>query len=143
MTKGFQISGNNINPYHLSIGAIVENNNKYALVKKADGIYTLPRETMYSKEGLEDALYRGLQEELGIKVTIIKYLGSLITHFPRLDGTDIEKATIYFLTQKTGETKDNKAEDELLDTIEWHSMKDCIKSLKKQNNSEFKLFERI
>lgn len=143
MTVGFQVRGDSNNPYHLSIGTVVTDEEKIALVKKPSGIYTLPRETVYSDESIEDALNRGIEEELGVLVNIIKFLGTQITYFDRPDGTSVEKTTIYFLANKTGETSKNQAEDELDDAIEWFESNEAIKILKEQSNMEFKLIERV
>lgn len=143
MTKGFQTRGDKNNPFHLSIGTVCTHENKVALIKKADSTYTLPRETMYSEESLEEALLRGIEEELGIKAKVVRYIGCLITHFNRPDGSDIEKTTIYFLSERTGDSTKSQAEDETADTIEWFEKDTCIKLLEEQNNKEFELVSRI
>lgn len=63
---------------------------------KKDGIYTLPRETVYLRESLEDSLVRGVEEEVGIVVKPKRFLGSQISFFKRSDGSNIEKTTLYF-----------------------------------------------
>lgn len=143
MTKGFQLRGDNTNPFHLSIGTVCIHDSKVALIKKADGTYTLPRETMCSEESLEESLLRGIEEELGIKAKVVRYIGYLITHFNRPDGTDIEKTTIYFLSEKTGDSTKSQADDETFDIIEWFEKDTCIKLLKEQNNEEFRLVSRV
>lgn len=97
---GFQTRGDLSNPFHLSVGIVIKDNGKVALVRKNNGYFTIPRETIYSRESIEDALKRGAAEELGIEIYVDKFLGSLITHFKRPDGTDIEKTTIYFLAKR-------------------------------------------
>ncbi len=143
MIGGFEIRGDSINPYHLSVGTVVFDNNKIALVKKFNGIYTLPRETMYSGESLEESLARGVKEELGITVEIEKFLGSQITCFDRPDGTNVEKTTIYFLASKTGDSEKEQADDETADEIEWFEPKNAKKLLEEQGNDESRLIERV
>ncbi len=142
MLKNFQIKGDFNNPYHLSIGSVVLNKTNVTLLKKSDGSYTLPRETMYSQESLEESLIRGVQEEIGIVVKIEKFLGSLITHFKRLDGSDIEKTTIYFLVNKIDESSKNRENGEAEDEIVQMKIAEAMSLLRKQNNEEYKILSR-
>ncbi len=143
MTKDFQIRGDSANPFHLSVGTVCTHENKIALVRKANGTYTLPRETMYSEESLKETLLRGVEEELGIKAKVIRYIGCLITHFNRPGGTDIEKTTVYFLSEKTADGNKLQEEDEKSDIIEWLEKDTCITLLKEQSNEEFRIVSRI
>lgn len=105
-------------PFHLSVGAVILNNKGEALCHhfaslKAEGylfkdLYLLMRETVEQGETLEQALYRGLREEMGAKVKIKAYLGSIVSEFPR--G---EKTTLYFLCElENMDLSKRKADDE-------------------------------
>lgn len=143
MTKIFQIRGDSINPYHLSVGGVLLSKGNVFLIKKPDGIYTLPRETTYSNETLLDTLIRGFMEELGLKVTVKNFLGSLKMHFNRPDGTNIEKTTLYFLVEYKKDTIKNQADDELDDEVIDIKLEDAIETLKKQGNDEYLILQRI
>lgn len=139
----FEISGTKEMPYHLSIGAVIEDEGKYALIKKPDGDYTLPRETIYSNESIEDTLLRGMSEELGIIMNVKNFLGSLNIKFNLSDGTEINKTTIYFFCIKVGNYQRKPENDESDDSIFWLTTEEVKKYLSECNNPELKIFERI
>lgn len=143
MSTNFQIRGDSNNPYHLSIGAVILEANKVTLLKKKDGSFTLPRETMYSQESIEDSLGRGVQEEIGITPKIEKYLGSQITFFTRPDNTNVEKTTIYFLVTKLADVVKKQELDELEDEVVTIDIQKAIELLKDQNNEEYKILLRV
>lgn len=142
---GFQIRGDLNNPFHLSVGVITKDKaNRVVLIKKKNGYFTIPRETMYSLETIEDALKRCTAEELGIEVSFInKFLGALITHFKRPNGTDIEKTTIYFFVQKGSDKKRNPEPDEMDDEVVWVDLRKAIHKLRDCKNPESKILERV
>ena len=136
----FQVRGIKENPYHLSIGAVVFDGNKYALLKKSNGYYTLPKETTYSNESIEDTFMRGMEEELGIKMEAIKFIGSLSTKFNRPDNILINKTTIYFLCKKIGDSQLNPKVDEINDEILWLKSDNIEKYLDECSNPEVSIF---
>ncbi len=141
---GFQIRGDLNNPFHLSVGVVTQDKaNRVALIKKKNDYFTIPRETIYSLENIEDALKRCAIEELGIEVYIDEFLGSLITHFKRLDGADIEKTTIYFFARKGSDKKRNPEIDEIDDKAVWVNLRKAIHKLRDCKNPEDKILERI
>jgi ADP-ribose pyrophosphatase YjhB (NUDIX family) len=95
-------------PHHLSVGVVlVDREGQIAChyFKKLqvteeemgyDDFYILMRETVESGEGLEEAVLRGIKEEFGATGEIEKFVGTLLTKFPRGDVW-IEKTTVYFL----------------------------------------------
>lgn len=143
MTYSFLVVGNSNNPYHLSVGGTLLSDGKIWLIKKPDETLTLPRETVYSNESFTATLMRGFVEELGKEVSVSKFLGSLITHFNRPDGTDVEKTTLYFLVEYIGDTMKNQADDEVDDEIIEMGLKQAIETLKKQSNEEYLILQRI
>lgn len=141
----FQLRGDVKNPYHCSVGAVVLNKQgQVLLIKKSDGILTLLRETLYSNESLTDCIKRGLKEEAGIEVIVSKFIGSLINYFDRVNGTRIEKTTLYFVArlQKDNFTKDPE-NDEILDQVLWISIDQAIDLLSKQDNEESMILSRL
>jgi NADH pyrophosphatase NudC (nudix superfamily) len=129
-----QIIGNKTNPYHLSVGMIVQKENKIVVLKKPDGSYKIPSETMYIDESIEQCINRGMQEELGMAGEIKRYVGSLVNSFYREDGTEVEKTTIYFLATYIREVKRKPEFDEFDDEILFFNLDEVIKILEEQGN---------
>lgn len=143
LNTGFEIRGDKNNPYHLSLGGVILHQARVVLVKKKSGIVTLPRETILSQESIEECLVRGISEEVGFEVKVERFLGSLITHFNRLDNTTIEKTTLYFLLTKVSEDKRNPSIDEIEDEIMYENIGSAIDVLKSQKNDEYKILQRL
>ena len=105
--------GSKENPYHLSVGAVVFNEEnkicchyfKRATLRKVfenfTDFYILMRETMEMGESIEQALHRGLMEEFGIIGDIITYLGSIKGSYP-LGEVSIEKTTNTGIQKNSG-----------------------------------------
>jgi hypothetical protein len=144
---GFQLKGDSNNPFHLSVGVIVrDRTNHVALIKKKNGFFTIPRETIYSLERIEDGLKRCAIEELGIRVYIdnfFRFLGTLITHFKRPDGTDIEKTTVYFFVKKGEDEKRSPETDEMDDEVVWLDLGSAVRKLRGCKNPEYRILERV
>ncbi len=152
--------GTKENPYHLSVGAVILNNeNKicchYFKELNLHGhyftnLYILMRETLEMGESIEDALHRGLREEFGITGEILTYLGSIKGNLPK-ENMIFEKTTLYFLVKmKTFEPQLRSKEDEENGSrIEWHDVDFLIPKMKEQagrlNNTmdESSILERI
>lgn len=93
-------------PHHLSVGAVVINKDGNVLCHHfpsitvsgftAENIYILVRETLEMGERLEEAVHRGLREEMGVEASIKTYIGSIKSRFPR-KGEAMQKTTLYFL----------------------------------------------
>jgi hypothetical protein len=65
------------NPYHLSVGAILtDNQGRFILMRLPDGRLSMMTETVEDGESLEDALHRGLQEELQAQGAIVSFAGA-------------------------------------------------------------------
>jgi len=110
---------------------------------KKDGIYTLPRETVYLRESLEDSLVRGVEEEVGIVVKPKRFLGSQISFFKRSDGSNIEKTTLYFLVEKVGKGFKKQEFDEKQDREVVMNIEEAIEVLKNQHNDEYRILQKI
>lgn len=97
-------------PYHLSVGAVVYNEDKKIAChyfdkflardenKIHEDFYILMRETVEANESLEQAVLRGVREEFGSTGEIRRFIGSLVTKFPR-GSVWVEKTTVYFLVE--------------------------------------------
>lgn len=149
------------NPYHLSVGVVVTNNEgKVAChhMQNNDGslhLYILARETLKTRETLETAARRAMVEELMIDGEIKKFLGTITGAFPR-EETEIEKTTIYFLCKFKQENKSQTRGIErhfkwiTKDTIEWHKPLFLIEKMEEQENkfkrtdlNESKILKRL
>lgn len=121
-------------PFHISVGVVLTN--KEGLIcchfyKKADlpiesegksDLYLLVRETIQPNETLEDAIARGLQEELGAKGYLRAYIGSIKSIFPlRVSKVPVEKTTLYFHVEMTDFKPESRDKDEVesKSVIQW------------------------
>lgn len=127
------------NPYHLSIGAVVVNDDKKILChhytqfgEEEYDTYLLMKETMHPHESIEQTLHRGLLEEFGAKGEITAFLGSLVTSLPR-EGVMIQKTTLYFLVKFLGKDESWRSEeDKAVSIVEWHTPEFLIEKMKEQ-----------
>jgi ADP-ribose pyrophosphatase YjhB (NUDIX family) len=130
------------NPYHLSVGAVVLNDEgkvacHHFVEFELDGerltdFYILMRETMEPDESIEEALDRGLLEEFGIKAELTRYLGSIVSSFGA--RSKVQKTTIYF-EMKFLEQKDDwrRADDPEKDAEKvWKEPSFLIESMTEQ-----------
>lgn len=117
--------GKTDHPQHVSVGALVvneegkicchkfskeylrENSQLFKDIKT--NMYLLMRETLKNGEILEDAVIRGCEEEFGMDVEILDYLGSIQGYFSVRD-VEIQKTTIYFICRMNSQD-DSKRED--------------------------------
>lgn len=144
LNEVFQIAGDKNNPYHLSVGIVLEKDSKVVLIKKKSGDVTLPRETIHSNESILEGLKRGAYEELGMRISLEKFIGSLLTYFFRADDTKIEKTTLYFKCSIVDEgLVKNQMEDEIEDEIIFETLEVASQLLKSSNNPEWQIIERI
>jgi ADP-ribose pyrophosphatase YjhB (NUDIX family) len=132
-------------PYHISVGAVVINdNNEICCHYFGDGsrrnkfskysdFYLLMRESMEMGESIEQTLHRGLKEEFNCKGEIITYIGSLQNKY-FVGDTQIEKTTLYFmvkyLRQNEGMRDENDPEGE--SEIQWQTPDFLIEKMKEQ-----------
>lgn len=134
-------------PYHLSVGAVVLNDNDEVAVhyfssvsrggRTYTDIYILVRETLELNESLEEALGRGLAEEMGITATLISYLGPIVAQTPT-DSDDskvFEKTTLYFQLRLDSQDVSSRLKDdpEADSQIQWHKIPFLIDKMKSQS----------
>ncbi len=132
-------------PYHLSVGAVLVDKEgqiachyfkKFQVTgedQKYDDFYILMRETVESGEGLEEAVLRGIKEEFGATGEIEKFVGTLLTKFPRGDVW-IEKTTAYFLIRLKDFDINNRIFDdcEKESIIQWQPIDFLISKMETQ-----------
>ena len=150
-------------PFHLSVGAVLVNNkneicchyfkkfkSKTDLIE-LENFYILMRETLESKETLEQAVLRGISEEFGATGDILDYVGSIKSQFNRLN-TPVEKTTLYFLVKLNNFDLSLRMKDdeEKLSEIQWHpidflisKMKDQSQRYKRTDIDESNILERV
>jgi len=135
---GFEIRGTKENPYHLSVAAVLLNEQgKVAVIRTPRGYHCLPRETIYVGESLIEGVQRGLREELGVSCTVDRFLGSIVNHFNLPDGTDIVKTTLYFEAHVTDLQGDRSPEiEEADDEVVWLDTEPAIEKIKESRHRE-------
>lgn len=84
------------NPYHLSVGAILtDDQGRFIVIKLADGRRSMMTETVEDGESLEAALHRGLSEEMQAQGIIKSFAGA--TQCAVHDERGIwQKTTVWF-----------------------------------------------
>ena len=107
--------------------------NGYWIDEGLADFYLLMRKTLEPNETLEQALYRGLQEEFGASSDINDYLGSIQSHFVH-EGVTVEKTTIYFLCKLRNQdlSKRRKSDVEGQTEIEWQTPDFLISKMQQQ-----------
>lgn len=159
--------GNSQHPQHISIGALVLNEEGKVCCHHFDStksnfkgywkdqgledFYILMRETVEPNETLEQALHRGLMEEFGIEAELVDYIGSIQSHF-KSKGVEIEKTTLYFLCKlKSQDLSRRSAGDvEFESQVEWQTpdflipkMKEQVTKYDRTDIDESKILEKI
>lgn len=141
--------GNSEHPRHLSVGAVVLNDQGEVCVhhiykdklegywseQEVDDAFILMRETIVPGEDLERAVHRGVVEEFGIKGEIVDYIGSIQSHFKH-KGVEIEKTTLYFLFKMESQDLSLRDTSDVEGTtdIEWHKPESLIPKMREQAN---------
>jgi len=126
-------------PYHLSIGAVLFNQDGYIAchhfqeILGHKDIYILMRESMENDEPPLMTLHRGLKEEFGATAQSIAFLGCLSGHLPD-SRLSFEKTTLYIACQLIDwNPKNRDLEDpEASSTIEWLEPNVLISLMKQQ-----------
>lgn len=131
-------------PFHISIGAVLENNKgeiachyfkefHHRSMGDFKDFYLLMRETIESNETLEGCLSRGLMEEFGAAGKLISYIGSIVSRFPHKD-VEIEKTTLYFHCELIAFDPANRKTDdpESSSQIIWLPKEDLVEKMQEQ-----------
>jgi len=145
MSKFFQHSAEN--PFHISVGAVVVNDEGSVLVhtyKKEgtperwlhhlgglDAAHILMRESLEEGETLEEAVARGLKEEFGVTGEIRKYLGSIQVQV-NAEHRTFEKTTLYFEVGLLIQGERPASDEESFSTLEWIVPETLIKAMQEQ-----------
>ena len=94
------------------------------------GIWALPKGTPQSGETLEQVAVREVQEETGLEVRFITYIGSISYSFIR-DKVRFQKQVRHFLFEATG--GDTSLHDAEYDRVVWFSIPEALRLLTYQN----------
>jgi len=94
------------------------------------GIWALPKGTPRSGETFEQVAVREVQEETGLKVRLIAYIGSISYVFIR-DKVRFQKQVRHFLFEAIG--GDTALHDAEYDRVEWFSFPEAVRRLTYQN----------
>ena len=134
-------------PYHLSVGAVLFNNNyeicvhHFQLNKVPEHLrflsddlpdmWHLMRESLENGETVQEAVMRGCKEEFGATGKLEKYLGGKIDEIVTPTKT-FQKCTLYHSVRlaELGERTATDAEDKTI--MEWYSADDLLELLNNQ-----------
>ena len=94
------------------------------------GIWALPKGTPRPGETIEQVAVREVQEETGLKVRLIAYIGSISYVFIR-DKVRFQKQVRHFLFEAIG--GDTALHDAEYDRVEWFSFPEAFRRLTYQN----------
>jgi 8-oxo-dGTP pyrophosphatase MutT (NUDIX family) len=110
-------------PEHLSV--------EVALVGRShSGIWTLPKGTPRAGETVEQVALREVQEETGLVVRLISYIGSISYSFVR-DQIRYQKQVRHFLLEAIG--GDISLHDAEYDRVGWYPLAEACRRLTYQN----------
>ena len=102
-----------------------------ALVGRShSGMWALPKGTPESGETLEQVAVREVQEETGLKVRLIAYIGNISYSFIH-DKIRFQKQVRHFLFEAIG--GDTSLHDAEYDRVEWFSIPEALRRLTYQN----------
>ena len=94
------------------------------------GIWTLPKGTPRAGETVEQVAVREVQEETGLTVRLIAYIGSISYSFVR-DHIRYQKQVRHFLLEAIG--GDTALHDHEYDLVEWFPISEACRRLSYQN----------
>jgi 8-oxo-dGTP pyrophosphatase MutT (NUDIX family) len=94
------------------------------------GIWALPKGTPQSGETLEQVAVREVQEETGLEVRLIAYIGSISYSFIH-DEVRYQKQVRHFLFEAIG--GDTALHDAEYDRVDWFSIPEALRRLTYQN----------
>lgn len=121
---------------HISVGcALLDGDDRIAMHHHHDSpfgeLYTLMRETLHDNETLEAGVARGLMEEWGAQGTIVAFLGAKLAHLEDVDGSVMDKTTLYFFARLTtqDDTRRDPTDPESSSAIEWLTLDEATKEL--------------
>jgi len=146
MTTSNYFSHSHNGRYHLSVGAVVFNEDGKVLVHRFDGelpenpfsrtVYTLIRETMEPHETIEFALARGIKEETGSEAELVAFLGSLrcIARDTEDEEKSFEKTTLYFAMKLTDWRPEERLKDdpEAGSNLQWRNPGELVQVMWEQ-----------
>jgi 8-oxo-dGTP pyrophosphatase MutT (NUDIX family) len=94
------------------------------------GIWTLPKGTPRDGETIEQVALREVQEETGLAVRLIAYIGSISYSFVR-NQIRYQKQVRHFLLEAVG--GDTTLHDQEYDMVEWFPLSEACRRLSYQN----------
>ena len=115
----------------LSVGQYNFTSIEVVLVGRSQsGIWALPKGTPQSGETLEQVASREVQEETGLEVRLISYIGSISYSFIH-DKVRFQKQVRHFLFEAIG--GDTSLHDTEYDRVEWFSIPEALRRVTYQN----------
>lgn len=143
MVNNFELRGVAENPFHFSVGLVIVHDNKIVVIRNEDNEITLPRETIWLNESLEDCAKRGAKEELNFRIQPTRYLGTITTVIQKKNNLLVDKTTAYFVCDFVEHSSGTEFPDGEVKEIMWLTPEETIKLLKEHKNEEYKIVERL
>jgi hypothetical protein len=138
---------NATNNYHLSVGALVFNEQfeicthhfyRHQIPKRLHFLlgdliegYHLVRETLENDETLHQAVHRGIKEEIGAEGVIEKYLGSVVCAVETPTAV-FQKTTLYHAVRLLSLGERTGVDEESESKLEWYSPQDLLQIYRRQ-----------
>ncbi len=138
------------NPFHISVASLLTNDLGEICVhhftkgqlpiemENRNDLYMLMRGTLEDDETIEKGLAREMLEEYGAVGEIVRYVGSIQSHFPyQKQPGMIEKTTLYFHVKlvEIDETKREVGAVESQSELEWHLPEQLLTLLVEQERT--------
>lgn len=143
MVNNFELRGVAENPFHFSVGLVIVHDNKIVVIRNEDNEITLPRETIWLNESLEDCAKRGAKEELCYLIKPVRYLGTIKLSLINKDNVFVEKTTAYFVCDFVEQFSETEFPDGEVKEVMWLSPEEAQNLLKEHKNEEYKIVERL
>ncbi len=100
------------------------------MYRGSSGIWALPKGTPQAGETIEQVAVREVQEETGLQVRLVSYIGSITYSFVR-HQVRYQKQVRHFLLEAIG--GDTTLHDQEYDMVEWFPLYEACRRLTYQN----------
>ena len=97
------------------------------MVKNRKGSWTFPKGRVEEGETLEETALREVEEETGVRASVIKYAGSVSYIYHKDEGTEVDKKVHFFIMRyESGVPRPDGVENVAVRWIDLHRVKDYM-----------------